>query len=121
MKATIKKNANTVNHRETLEKQGYQVEETDTHLVVEVNNVVDDKVDLTTDEGKEKVQAAIASHNAFSYKTEWLLPGEDRAHKGIFALRKLGRLSALVMKAPAPPKPDPVNDETRAIASQLGL
>ena len=100
MQATIKKNANTEGHAALLKGKGYEVSENETHLLVEVTEVVDGSYDLTTDEGRAAVREAIAQKKGFSYKTEWQLPDEDRTHNGIFALRKIGPLSAPVTLHP---------------------
>jgi len=104
MQATIKKSKSTKDHRASLESKGYEVSENETHLLVEVSEVVDGEVDLTTEEGLEQVREAIAQKKGFSYKTKWLIPGESRSHSGIFAVRKLGGFSSLVMKGPEAPK-----------------
>jgi hypothetical protein len=111
MKGYIRINNKTRGHREMLEAQGYEVEEVTrqvtnkktgetkdaTFYAVTVTDFVEGVVDLTTDEGKATVREAIAAKKAFTYRTEWLIPGQDRSHKGFYALSKLGRLSAMVM------------------------
>jgi hypothetical protein len=119
MQATIKKNAKTEGHRSELEAKGYEVSENETHLLVEVSEVVDGDYDLTTDEGRAAVGEAIAQKKGFSYKTKWLLPEESRSHSGIFALAKLGRLSAFVMSGPKAPKKSPVSEQTQEAINDI--
>jgi len=119
MLATIKKNKNTSGHRAMLESKGYKVEENATHLLVEVTELVNGEYDLTKAEGREAVQAAISAKKGFDYRTKWTLPEETRSHSGIFALRKLGRLSAFVMKGPDAPKKPAVSDAMLAVLGTI--
>jgi len=98
-KASIKLNSNTRGHVAILRDKGYSVEEEEDYLLVEIEGeVCSGLVNLTTEEGRAYVKDLIAGHGCFTYKTNFLLPGEERTHSGIFALRKIGALSAFVMK-----------------------
>lgn len=118
--ASIKINDNTRGHRATLESKGYEVTEVDGRYVVTIDGPVHEElVNLTTQEGREAVRQVIAQKGCFTYKTHWLLPGESRTHNGIFALRKLGILSAFVMR-PEKKKPETSSLDKDLVDDLLG-
>jgi hypothetical protein len=129
MQVKIKVGENTQNHINILKERGYEVqtvvENGAEHYAVECAEHLDAgvAVDLNTDEGKQFVRDAVASHKMFGYRTQFILPGETEPRSGIFVVAKLGPLSAFVAKGeqPKPEKKDPVTEGMHNVLSDLGL
>jgi len=98
----------TAGHKATLESKGYSCsiakemvgkEEKDV-LSVECSGLIDrETIDLTTPAGVERVKAAVAAKQLFTYNTKFKIPGAgDTAFSGIYACRRLGALSAFIAR-----------------------
>ena len=88
----------TVNHREVLEKHGYKVKEEGDFIAVECSGVVEGVVDFSSPEvAKKELNNLVASHKVYSYNTEFRFPS-GKVLKGVFACRRLGKVSAFVTR-----------------------
>lgn len=99
----------TVNHREFLQKYGYKISEDGDFIAVECSGVVEGEVDVSNPtKVKEFVTDMVKKHKVFSYQTAFRFANGSVLH-GVFACRKLGKLSALVTRESNTEKAKPTN------------
>lgn len=126
--ARIKLSNKTDGHKARLEKKGYEVEIVeegkDKYLQIQCSGVHEDTVDTTTSEGREEIQEILSQKKLFTYRTSFKIEnenGEAETHRGLWAVMRLGALSAFVAKPVVEKKPKEKPQRLKDLEEALGL